>query len=107
MPQGVNIPKQGGNMPGMPQGMQQGQGMPAQVVGMPPSQQGGGGDMRPGSTDLNTLLSQAVQDPALDQLCPGKTRKSTDIGIECWNKIWQVVGCKAENLPQYIEWHKV
>lgn len=64
--------------------------------------QGGGA-----APNIAQLQAQAVQDPRLDQLCPGKARSSTDVGRECWKKIWEMGGCKAENAPEYEHWHQI
>jgi hypothetical protein len=55
---------------------------------------------------IQQLQAQAVQSPALDTLCPGKQRSSTNIGEECWSKIWTAGGCKAANVPKYEDWHQ-
>lgn len=65
---------------------------------------GGGASQTP--QDIQQLQAQAVQDPQLDTLCPGKTRQSTDVGAECWAIIWAHGGCNAANLPQYESWHQ-
>jgi len=69
---------------------------------------GGGGGLGGSQTPSNIqqMQAEAVRNPALDSLCPGKTRQSTDIGAECWVKIWAAGGCKAANAPQYEQWHQ-
>lgn len=68
--------------------------------------QGGmvGGDQTPAK--IQQLQAQAMKDLKLDSLCPGKQRKSTDVGKECWATIWTNGGCKAENVPAYEQWHQ-
>lgn len=78
--------------------------------------QGGGGGMAPGMAGgmpptaeerrIQQLQDKALEDPRLEELCSGKTRKSTDIGAECWAQVWANGGCKAENAPPYTDWHK-
>merc|ERR1740129_364988 len=59
----------------------------------------GGGSQTP--QYIQQMQAEAVRDPALDTLCPGKTRQTTDIGAECWVTIWVHGGCKAANVPAY------
>merc|ERR1719183_156376 len=65
----------------------------------------GGGSQTP--QDIQQMQAKAVQDPQLDALCPGKARQSTNVGAECWTKIWVLAGCRAENVPQYEHWHQL
>mmetsp|Transcript_73930 Transcript_73930/g.175957 ORF Transcript_73930/g.175957 Transcript_73930/m.175957 type:complete len:324 (+) Transcript_73930:76-1047(+) len=58
-------------------------------------------------SEVQQLQAAAVQSPELDTLCPGKQRRSTDVGEECWLKIWTAGGCKAANAPSYEAWHQV
>jgi len=39
-------------------------------------------------------------------LCAGKQRQTRDVGAECWAKVWIDGGCKAENVPEYEQWHQ-
>jgi len=55
--------------------------------------------------NIQQMQAQAVQGQ-IDNLCPGKTRQSTNVGSECWAIIWTNGGCKAENVPSYAEWHQ-
>lgn len=66
---------------------------------------GAGGSGTP--QNIQQLQAQAVQSAGLDTMCPGKQRQSTNVGAECWLKIWTSGGCKAENVPQYEEWHQI
>eukprot|EP00927_Polykrikos_kofoidii_P003314 TRINITY_DN11317_c0_g1_i1.p1 TRINITY_DN11317_c0_g1~~TRINITY_DN11317_c0_g1_i1.p1 ORF type:complete len:426 (-),score=91.02 TRINITY_DN11317_c0_g1_i1:194-1318(-) len=66
---------------------------------------GGGGAWNTPST-IQQLQATAVQNPKLDSLCPGKNRRSTDIGAECWAAVWANGGCNAENVPKYEDWHR-
>mmetsp|Transcript_21123 Transcript_21123/g.38568 ORF Transcript_21123/g.38568 Transcript_21123/m.38568 type:complete len:377 (-) Transcript_21123:53-1183(-) len=79
-----------------------------------------GGGLRPGGglgatglqgadntpSEVQQMQEKAVQSRDVDTMCPGKQRKSTDVGSECWMKIWTAGGCKAENLPPYESWHQ-
>jgi hypothetical protein len=40
-----------------------------------------------------------------DDMCPGKTGQSVNVGHECWAAVWVAGGCKAANLPAYEAWH--
>jgi len=57
--------------------------------------------------NIQQLQMKAVQDAKLDALCPGKERKSTDVGSQCWSTIWENGGCKADNVPAYEQWHQI
>jgi hypothetical protein len=56
-------------------------------------------------SNVQQMQAQAVQDARIDSLCPGKQRSSTNIGAECWAAVWANGGCKAENVPQFEDWH--
>jgi len=66
---------------------------------------GAGGSGTP--QNIQQMQAQAVQSAGLDTMCPGKQRSTTNVGAECWLKIWTAGGCKAENVPQYEEWHQI
>lgn len=56
--------------------------------------------------DIQQMQVQAIRDPRLDSVCPGKQRQSRDVGKECWATIWTEGGCKRENVPEYEQWHQ-
>jgi len=68
---------------------------------------GGGGGLAP-QTPQNIMQQQAeiLRDPKIDSLCPGVQRRSVNVGAECWKLIWTNGGCKAENVPEYEQWHQ-
>lgn len=69
---------------------------------------GGSGAMGGSQTPQNIqqMQQEAIRAADLDNLCPGKTRQSTEVGAECWARIWTIGGCKASNVPQYESWHQ-
>jgi len=64
----------------------------------------GGGMGTP--SNIQQMQAQRVQEGNIDQICPGKTGKTTTVGADCWKAIWTAGGCKAENVPQYESWHE-
>jgi len=76
------------------------------LFGAQPLQGGGNGVGAGGADDIAAIQERAIQDPRLDALCPGISRSSTEIGAACWGRLWQLAGCKAENVPRYEHWHQ-
>lgn len=66
---------------------------------------GQGGSSTP--QHIQQMQAQAVQAATLDSMCPGKQRRDTNVGDQCWAMIWTAGGCKAENVPKYEEWHSM
>jgi len=63
-----------------------------------------GGDQTP--YKIQQLQASAIKDLKVDALCPGKQRQARDVGKECWAMIWTNGGCKAQNVPEYEQWHQ-
>jgi len=55
---------------------------------------------------VEQLQAQTLRQKNLDMLCAGKQRQTRDVGAECWAKVWIDGGCKAENVPEYEQWHQ-
>jgi len=64
----------------------------------------GGGSGTP--QHIQQMQAKAVQSPTTDTLCPGKQRSATNVGEDCWARIWTAGGCKAGNVPKYEDWHQ-
>jgi len=64
----------------------------------------GGASQTP--SNIAQLQDRKLQDPKIDSICPGVDRRATDVGPECWQAIWVDGGCKAENAPDYVPWHR-
>jgi len=67
----------------------------------------GGGSACGTPQNIQQMQAQAVQAPTVDQLCPGKQRTATNIGEECWARVWAAGGCRPENVPKFEEWHQM